>query len=190
MVIEERTMTLAESRRPRRPMRVVRVVHRGAGLLLFVWVTVGTLVTLPYVYEQTGATGIASWFEVLRLEAEGGGPVNLPVTHLLITTVAVLGMTLLIDSLRRGRSPFLRAGSPLGWLYLLHRWAGALFTLSLVAYLIARLAMGVAPTALGWTWVILLLTVNVLGLCLLIFWAAGAIRRRSRAKVRSGVTEG
>lgn len=36
----------------------------------------------------------------------------------------------------------------------------------------------------------LLLTVNVLGLLLFIFWAAGAMRRRSRAEVRSGVAEG
>ena len=99
-------MTLAESHRPRGPMRVVRTVHRWAGLLLFVWVSLGTLLTLPSVYEQTGATGIPGVVEVFRLEAEGGGAVNLPATLVLICIVAGLVLTVLIDLLRRGRSPF------------------------------------------------------------------------------------
>ncbi|MFC8680829.1 hypothetical protein ACFT30_04855 [Microbacterium ureisolvens] len=181
-------MTLAESRRPRRPMRVVRIAHRWAGLLLFVWVSVGTLLTLPYVYEETGATGIPGVVEVFRLEAEGGGAVNLPITLVLIAIVAALGVTLLVDLASRGRRPFVRAGSALGWLYLLHRWAGVLFTFSLVLYLIARLAVGTAPQALGWAWVLLLFTVNVLGVWVFIFWAVGAIRRRGRAKNRTEVT--
>ncbi|WP_203582248.1 hypothetical protein [Microbacterium hibisci] len=181
-------MTEVSPRRAMRPMRVARIVHRWAGLLLFFWVSIGTLLTLPYVYEQTGATGVAGVVEVFRLEAEGGGAVNLPVTLVLIATVAGLGVALLVDLVRRGREPFVRAGSPLGWLYLLHRWAGTLFTLSLVAYLFARLAMGAAPPALGWAWVLLLFTVNVLGVWVFIFWAVGAIRRRGRARRRSEVT--
>ncbi len=68
--------------------------------------------------------------------------------------------------------------------------AESLFTLSLVAYLIARFAMGAAPPALGWIWVLLLFTVNVLGVWVFIFWVAGAARRRRRAKARAEVAEG
>jgi hypothetical protein len=187
MVIEEQAMTLAESRRPRRPMHVVRIVHRGAGVLLWLWV----MVSVPlYLYEQNGAITVAGWLEMWQVEAEGGGPANVAMFLVLTVMVAALGVTLLIDLIRRRRRPFGLAGSPRGWLYLAHRWLGAAFAVTLVAYLAARLGAGSAPLPLGWTWLVLLMLVNVVGAGVFIVWAVGAIRRRGRAKARAGVAGG
>ena len=179
-------MTLAESRRPRGPMRIVRIVHRGAGVLLWLWV----MVSVPlYLYEQNGAITVEGWLEMWRVEAEGGGPANVAMFLILTVMVAALGVTMLIDLTRRRRRPFSRAGSPRGWLYLAHRWLGAAFAVTLVAYLAARLAAGAAPLPLGWTWLVLLMLVNVVGAVIFIVWAAGTIRRRARARAETGVAK-
>lgn len=168
-------MTPAESRRPHRAMRVVRIVHRGAGALLWLWV----MVSVPlYLYEQDGTISVAGWLEMWEVEAEGGGPANVAGFLVLTVMVAALGVTLLIDLIRRRRRPFSRAGSPRGWLYLAHRWLGAAFAVILVAYLAARLGAGAAPLPLGWAWLVLLMVVNVVGAGVFIVWVIGATRRR------------
>ncbi|MGB4777007.1 hypothetical protein [Microbacterium sp.] len=177
-------MSTVKHRPAHRSVRVVRGTHAFAGLLLWLFF----LVSVPlYLYQQNGAITVEGWLDMLRVEAEGGGPANLVAFLLLTAVVAALGVTMLIDLIRRGRRPFTSAGSPRGRLYLLHRWVGAVFAVTLVAYVAARLFSGAAPLALGWAWLVLLIVVDLVGLVVFIVWAVAATRRRG-AKLRDGGT--
>ena len=66
---------------------------------------------------------------------------------------------------------------------LAHRLLGAAFTVSLVVYLAARMA-GIPPGAAGWAWVLLLLTVNAVGIVLFGVRLVGRVRAKRRRRAR------
>ena len=149
----------------RQTLRVLRGLHRWLGFALLVVLCLGTARSLPVVIAAGSDSGLAAVAAVFEWEASGGGPANEPLTLALMAVVATLGVVLLGARLNHSGG---RTHAPAGWdggIRLVHRWIGAAFTVVLAVYLVVGV-VGDPPAALGWTWLILLLTVNTIGLVL------------------------
>ena len=168
------------NRRPARVDRRIALVHRWLGLTLFLVCVGGTASMLPTV---GGSSILERFTAVLALEADGGGPVNQPAVVLLVVAVATLGTILLVRGFAASRGRFRTPRRFEGWVRLAHRLLGAAFTVSLVLYLSARVA-GIPPGAAGWAWLLLLMTVNAVGIVLFGVRLAGRVRANRRLRAR------
>ena len=160
------------SRRSVRIDRGIALVHRWLGFTLLLVLLGGTLSMLPAI---GGGSTLERFAAVLAIEAGGGGPVNEEPVIVLIIAVATLGTILLVRGFIATGRLFGRPRRFEGWVRLTHRLLGAAFTVSLVSYLGARMA-GIPPGAVGWAWVVLLMTVNTMGIVLFGIRLAGRVR--------------